>query len=124
MAAIEQIVGEIEGLSALDLSKLVKALEEKFGVSAAAPMMAMAAAPGAGGAAAAVEEQTEFDAILGDRRQEDSGHQSRPGTDGIGPERGQGFGRWGAQAREGKGLEARSRDDQDEIDGSRSHGRD
>jgi large subunit ribosomal protein L7/L12 len=64
MAAIEQIVGEIEGLSALDLSKLVKALEEKFGVSAAAPMMAMAAAPGAGGAAAAVEEQTEFDAIL------------------------------------------------------------
>ena len=65
MAAIEQIVGEIEGLSALDLSKLVKALEEKFGVSAAAPMMAMAAAPGAGGGAAAViEEQTEFDAIL------------------------------------------------------------
>jgi len=65
MAAIEQIVGEIEGLSALDLSKLVKALEEKFGVSAATPMMAMAAAPGAGGGAAAVvEEQTEFDAIL------------------------------------------------------------
>jgi len=63
MAAIEQIVEEIEGLSALDLSKLVKALEEKFGVSAAAPMMIAAAATGAG-LAAAVEEQTEFDAIL------------------------------------------------------------
>ena len=65
MAAIEQIVQEIETLSALDLSKLVKMLEEKFGVSAAAPMMAVAAVPGAGaGAAPAVEEQTEFDAVL------------------------------------------------------------
>jgi len=63
MAAIEQIVEQIEGLSALDLSKLVKTLEEKFGVSAAAPMMVAAAAPGAG-TAAPVEEQTEFDAIL------------------------------------------------------------
>jgi len=62
MAAIEQIVEQIEGLTALDLSKLVKVLEEKFGVSAAAPMMAVAAAPAA--AAAATEEQTEFDAIL------------------------------------------------------------
>jgi large subunit ribosomal protein L7/L12 len=63
---IDQIVEEIGELSALDLSKLVKALEEKFGVSAAAPMMAMAPAPGAAaaGAPAAAEEQTEFDAIL------------------------------------------------------------
>ncbi|HLJ61465.1 MAG TPA: 50S ribosomal protein L7/L12 [bacterium] len=64
MAAIEQIVEQIEGLSALDLSKLVKVLEEKFGVSAAAPIVAVAAAPGAAAAAAATEEQTEFDAIL------------------------------------------------------------
>jgi len=64
-ATIEKIVDEIGDLTALDLSKLVKALEEKFGVSAAAPMMAMAPAGGAaGGAAAAVEEQTEFDAVL------------------------------------------------------------
>ena len=64
--SVDQIVDTIGGLSALDLSKLVKALEDKFGVSAAAPMMAMApAAGGAGGAAAAaVEEQTEFDAVL------------------------------------------------------------
>ncbi len=66
-ATVEKIVDEIGNLSALDLSKLVKALEEKFGVSAAAPVLAMAPASGAaaaGGAAAATEEQTEFDAIL------------------------------------------------------------
>ncbi len=52
------LVSSIEKLSVLDLAELVKVLEEKFGVSAAAPMMAMAAAPAAGGAAA--EEQTSF----------------------------------------------------------------
>jgi large subunit ribosomal protein L7/L12 len=64
---IDQIVDEIGGLTALDLSKLVKALEEKFGVSAAAPVMAMAPAGAAGQAGAApatAEEQTEFDAVL------------------------------------------------------------
>jgi large subunit ribosomal protein L7/L12 len=66
-ATVEKIVDEIGDLSALELSKLVKALEEKFGVSAAAPMIAMAPGMGAGaaaGAAPAAEEQTEFDAIL------------------------------------------------------------
>ncbi|SDF74729.1 50S ribosomal protein L7/L12 [Sporomusa acidovorans] len=60
----EQIMEAIEQMTVLELSELVKALEEKFGVSAAAPV-AVAAAPavGAGGAAAA-EEQTEFDVIL------------------------------------------------------------
>jgi large subunit ribosomal protein L7/L12 len=64
--AVDKIVDDIGGLSALELAKLVKALEEKFGVSAAAPMMAMAPAGGApgGGAAAVAEEQTEFDAVL------------------------------------------------------------
>ena len=64
--AIDQIVEGISELSALDLSKLVKALEEKLGVSAAAPMIAMAPAAGAAtaGTAAAAEEQTEFDAVL------------------------------------------------------------
>lgn len=52
------LVSSIEKLSVLDLAELVKVLEEKFGVSAAAPMMAMSAAPAAGGAAA--EEQTSF----------------------------------------------------------------
>ena len=58
------LVSSIEKLSVLDLSELVKVLEEKFGVSAAAPMMARAAAPAAGGAAA--EEQTSFTVELTD----------------------------------------------------------
>ena len=61
--AVENIIEEIEKLSVLELAELVKALEEKFGVSAQA---AIVAAPAAGGAAdgAAVEEQSEFDVIL------------------------------------------------------------
>lgn len=58
----EQVVEFIEKMSVLELSVLVKELEEKFGVSAAAPM-AMAAAP-AGAAAAPVEEKDEFDVVL------------------------------------------------------------
>lgn len=58
----EQIMEAIEKMTVLELSELVKALEEKFGVSASAPM-AVAAAPAAA-APAAVEEQTEFDVIL------------------------------------------------------------
>ena len=57
----EQIMEAIESMTVLELSELVKALEEKFGVSAAAPVAAAAAAPAA---AAAAEEQTEFDVIL------------------------------------------------------------
>ncbi len=61
--AVESIIGEIEKLSVLELAELVKALEEKFGVTAQA---AVVAAPGGGGGDAApeVEEQTEFDVIL------------------------------------------------------------
>lgn len=59
-AKFKTLVSEIEKMSVLDLSELVKVLEEKFGVSAAAPM-AMMAMPAAGGeAAAAVEEKSEF----------------------------------------------------------------
>jgi len=60
----EDVVKFIENMSVLELSTLVKELEEKFGVSAAAPMMAAVAVPGAAPAAAAAEEQTEFNAIL------------------------------------------------------------
>ena len=56
------LIEEVKSLTVLELSELVKALEEEFGVSAAAPV-AVAAAPAAGGAAAA-EEKTEFDVIL------------------------------------------------------------
>ena len=58
------LVEQIEKMSVLDLAELVKILEEKFGVSAAAPAMMMAAAPAAGGAAA--EEKTEFTVELTD----------------------------------------------------------
>ena len=61
---VEQIVSQVSELTVIELSELVKAIEEKFEVSAAAPMMAMAAMPGAGGEAAAAEEQTEFDVML------------------------------------------------------------
>jgi len=62
----DDILEAISTMTVLELSELVKAVEDKFGVTAAAPM-AVAAAPTAGGdgpAAAAVEEQTEFDAVL------------------------------------------------------------
>ncbi|MCL2669558.1 MAG: 50S ribosomal protein L7/L12 [Syntrophaceae bacterium] len=59
----EDVVKFIEGMTVLELSELVKELEEKFGVSAAAPV-AMVAAAGAAAPAAAVEEKTEFDTIL------------------------------------------------------------
>ncbi len=58
----KSLVEQIEKLSVLDLAELVKVLEEKFGVSAAAPAMMMAAAPAAG--AAAAEEKTEFNVEL------------------------------------------------------------
>jgi large subunit ribosomal protein L7/L12 len=57
-AKLETIISEVEKLTVLELAELVKAMEEKFGVSAAAPAMMMAA-PAAGGAAAA-EEKSEF----------------------------------------------------------------
>ena len=66
MAAItkEQVIEFIEKMSVLELAEMVKELEEKFGVSAAAPVSVAAAGPAAGGEAAAAEEKTEFDVIL------------------------------------------------------------
>ena len=62
----EDLIEEIKGMSVLDLADVVKALEEEFGVSAAAPV-AVAVAPGAGdGGGAAEEEKTEFDVVLKD----------------------------------------------------------
>lgn len=60
---VTQLIEEVKSLTVLELSELVKALEEEFGVSAAAPM-AVAAAPTAAGGASAAEEKTEFDVIL------------------------------------------------------------
>ncbi|WDV45432.1 50S ribosomal protein L7/L12 [Clostridiaceae bacterium M8S5] len=60
---VMNLIEEVKGLTVLELSELVKALEEEFGVSAQAPV-AMAAMPVAGGAAPAAEEKTEFDVVL------------------------------------------------------------
>jgi large subunit ribosomal protein L7/L12 len=62
----EKIVAELDKMSALQISKFVKFLEEYWGVSAAAPAVAMAAAPADGDAAPAVEEKSEYDVMLKD----------------------------------------------------------
>ncbi len=63
MADLDKLVDELSGMTVLEVADLVKALEEKWGVSAAAPV-AVAAAGGGGGDAAPAEEKTEFDVIL------------------------------------------------------------
>jgi len=65
---VVKLIEDVKALTVLELAELVKALEEEFGVSAAAPVAVAAAVPAAGGAAAApaAEEKTEFDVILKD----------------------------------------------------------
>ena len=79
---VTAMIEEIKGLTVLELSELVHALEEEFGVSAAAM-----AAPAAGAAAPAAEEKTEFDVVLVgfDAAAEDQGHQVRPRDHRPGP---------------------------------------
>ena len=60
----DEILDAIAGMTVLEVSELVKAMEEKFGVTAAAPVAVAAAAPGAAAPAEAVEEKTEFDVVL------------------------------------------------------------
>ena len=94
----DELIEAIKGMSVLDLSELVKALEETFGVSAAAPM-AMAAAPAAAAEAAPVEEKTAVRRRPHRlRRPEDPGHQGRPRAHRPGPQGGQGRGRRRAEA--------------------------
>ena len=66
MADIQKLIDELSALTVLEAAELVKALEEKWGVSAAAPVAAVAAIPAGGAAAAAepVEEKTEFDVVI------------------------------------------------------------
>jgi large subunit ribosomal protein L7/L12 len=67
MADLTKLVEELSKLSVLEASELVKLLEEKWGVSAAAPVASMSAMPaGAAAAAEPVEEQTEFDVVIKD----------------------------------------------------------
>jgi large subunit ribosomal protein L7/L12 len=66
MAAMskEEFITMVEGMTVLELHEIVKALEERFGVTAAAPVAFAAAGAAAGAAAPAVEEKTEFDVVL------------------------------------------------------------
>ena len=65
MADMQKLIDELSGLTVLEAAELVKALEEKWGVSAAAPVAAMATPVGAAAAAAEpVEEKTEFDVVI------------------------------------------------------------
>lgn len=66
MSEVQEIVQKIEKLTLLEAAELKKALEEKFGVTAAAPMMMGGMMPAAGGAAPAAEEKTEFTVVLKD----------------------------------------------------------
>lgn len=66
MADLNKIVDELSGLTVLEVAELVKTLEDKWGVSAAAPVAAAAPAGGGGAAAPAAAEKTEFDVILVD----------------------------------------------------------
>ena len=66
MADQNQIIETLEGMTVLELNELVKALEEKWGVSAAAPVAVAGAAAGGGAAAVEEEEKTEFDVVLTD----------------------------------------------------------
>ena len=61
---VTKLIEDVKELTVLELSELVKALEEEFGVSAAAPAAVAVAGPAAAGAAAGEEEKTEFDVIL------------------------------------------------------------
>ena len=64
MATKDEILDAISNMTVLELSELLKEFEERFGVTAAAPVAVAAAAPAGGGEAAAEEEQTEFDVVL------------------------------------------------------------
>jgi large subunit ribosomal protein L7/L12 len=66
MADLDKIVDQLSGLSVLEAAELVKKLEEKWGVSAAAPVAVAAVAGGAPAAAEAVEEKSEFDVVIKD----------------------------------------------------------
>ncbi len=113
MADLQKLVDELSSLTVLEAAELSKLLEEKWGVSAAAPVAAAAAAPAAAAAAAPVEEQTEFTVILakaGDKKINVI-KEVRTIT-GLGPEGSQGPGRGRAEARQGRREQGRGREDQ------------
>ena len=102
----DDLLEAIDGMTVLELSEFIKKFEERYGVTAAAPVAAAAAAAGAAGGAApaaAAEEQTEFSAVADrGRPEQDPGHQGRARADRPRPQGGQGPRRRGAQAGQGR----------------------
>ena len=120
----EDVIEFIANMSVLELSELVKELEEKFGVSAAAPVAMMAAGPGeAGGGEAARGADRIRRHSHGCRRQENPGYQRSSRHHRLGVERRQGLGRRGPQTREGGHCQGRRRKDQGAARRSRRAGR-
>ena len=121
-STIDQVLDLIGNMTVMELSELKKAYEDKFGVTAAAPMMAMPA--GGGGAAVAVEEKTEFDVVLtgiGDKKiqvikvvREITGLGLKEAKDLVD----------GAQAGQGEGHQGRVRRDEGQARGAGRNGRD
>ena len=113
-----EVVDYLANMTVLDLSTLIKELEEKFGVSAAVPMAMAAAGPMAAEAAPVAEEQTEFDVVL-----TVCGHQGNPRRHEPGAERGQGSGGECAHHSERSGFQGGSRRSQEEGGSSGSYRR-
>ena len=126
MATKEEILDAIAGMTVLELSELLKEFEEKFGVTAAAPVaVAAAAAAGGGGGGGAAEggEGRVRRHPHRRRRQEDPGHQGGPRAHQPRPEGGQGPGRRRPQARAREGVEGGRREGQGAARGRRRHRR-
>ena len=122
----DQILDGISELSVLELSELLKEFEERFGVTAAAPVAVAAAAPAGGGARRRRWRRGE-DRVRRHphrrRRQEDPGHQGSPLADQPGPQRGQGPGGRRPQAGPGEGQQGGRREGQGPARGRRRHRR-
>ena len=121
MADLQKLVDDLSALTVLEAADLSKMLEEKWGVSAAAPVAVAAAAPA--GAAPAAAEQTEFTVILANAGEKKINviKEVRAITGlGLG---GQGPGRGRAEDREGRREQGRGREDQEDPRGQRRQGR-
>ncbi len=126
MADTQNLVDQLSGLTVLEIADLVKQLEEKWGVSAAAPVaVAAAGAPAGGAAAPPAEEKTAFDVILKEAgAQQDRGHQGSPRRGRRPrPRGGQGSRRERSQDPQGRRHQGRSRGDQEKDRSRRRQGR-
>ena len=125
MANLEQIVDQLSSLTVLEAAQLSKMLEEKWGVSAAAPVAAAAAAPAAAAAAEPVEEKTEFDVILiaiGDKKI--NVIKEVRAVTSLGLKEAKDLVEAAPKTGEGRREEGRSRADQEEAGRGRRHRRD